>query len=157
MYRSPLESWTNEQGTFVLIEDPCHPMLPYLAQGVHPSIEDGSVLGRLLECLDSKDHLRQRIKLYERLRKARSEAIVFRDISSKRCVPHARRQWSQAGLSGPGQSSRPAWPGLPVYGLVVYHLPNLVRPLVSGPNRQAGKGPRPACRPVRPFAIPRMV
>jgi hypothetical protein len=23
----------------------------------------------------------------------------------------------QAGLAGPGQSHRPAWPGLPVYGL----------------------------------------
>jgi salicylate hydroxylase len=76
MYRSPLETWTNEKGTFVLIGDSCHPMLPYLAQGANSSIEDGGVLGRLLECLDSKDHLRQRIKLYEQLRKARSEAIV---------------------------------------------------------------------------------
>ena len=76
MYRSPLESWSNEQGTFVLIGDSCHPMLPYLAQGANSSIEDGGVLGRLLECLDSKDQLRRRIKLYEQLRKTRSEAIV---------------------------------------------------------------------------------
>jgi hypothetical protein len=76
MYRSPLESWINEGGTFVLIGDSCHPMLPYLAQGANSSIEDGGVLGRLLECMDSKDHLRHRIKLYEQLRKIRSEAIV---------------------------------------------------------------------------------
>lgn len=76
MYRSPLDSWTNEEGTFVLIGDSCHPMLPYLAQGVNSSIEDGGVLGRLLACLESKDQLRHRIKLYEQLRKARSEAIV---------------------------------------------------------------------------------
>ena len=76
MYRSPLESWTNEEGTFVLIGDSCHPMLPYLAQGANSSIEDGAVLGRLLDSLESKDQLRHRIKLYEQLRKARSEAIV---------------------------------------------------------------------------------
>jgi salicylate hydroxylase len=76
MYRSPLDSWTNEEGSFVLIGDSCHPMLPYLAQGVNSSIEDGGVLGRLLACLESKDQLRHRIKLYEQLRKARSEAIV---------------------------------------------------------------------------------
>ena len=76
MYRSPLDSWTNEEGSFVLIGDSCHPMLPYLAQGVNSSIEDGGVLGRLLACLESKDQLRHRVKLYEQLRKARSEAIV---------------------------------------------------------------------------------
>jgi hypothetical protein len=32
----------------------------------------------------------------------------------------------QAGLPGPGRSSRPACACLPVYGLVVYHLPNWV-------------------------------
>jgi salicylate hydroxylase len=76
MYRSPLDSWTNEKGTFVLIGDSCHPMLPYLAQGANSSLEDGGVLGRLLERLESKEQLPQRIKLYERLRKTRSEAIV---------------------------------------------------------------------------------
>ena len=76
MYRSPLDSWTNDEGTFVLIGDSCHPMLPYLAQGANSSIEDGGVLGRLLEGIDSKEQLRQRIKLYERVRKTRSEAIV---------------------------------------------------------------------------------
>jgi salicylate hydroxylase len=76
MYRSPLESWTNEEGTFLLIGDSCHPMLPYLAQGANSSIEDGAVLGRLLQSLEAKDQLRQRIRLYEQLRKTRSEAIV---------------------------------------------------------------------------------
>jgi hypothetical protein len=50
MYRSPLDSWTNE-GTFVLIGDSYHPMLPYLARGANSSIEDGGVL---LERLKSK-------------------------------------------------------------------------------------------------------
>jgi salicylate hydroxylase len=51
-------------------------MLPYLAQGANSSIEDGGVLGRLLRSVESKLQLPQVIKLYEQLRKARSEAIV---------------------------------------------------------------------------------
>lgn len=76
MHRAELESWTNEKGSFVLIGDSCHPMLPYLAQGANSSIEDGGVLGRLLGRVESKLQLPQAIKLYEQLRKARSEAIV---------------------------------------------------------------------------------
>ena len=76
MHRPELESWTNEHGNFVLIGDSCHPMLPYLAQGANSSIEDGGVLGRLLGSVQSKDQLKPAIKLYEQLRKSRSEAIV---------------------------------------------------------------------------------
>jgi salicylate hydroxylase len=76
MHRPELESWTNEQGNLVLIGDSCHPMLPYLAQGANSSIEDGGVLGRLLASVHSKEQLAPAIKLYEQLRKSRSEAIV---------------------------------------------------------------------------------
>lgn len=76
MHRPELESWTNDQGNFVLIGDSCHPMLPYLAQGANSSIEDGGVLGRLLGGVKSKDQLQPAIKLYEKMRKPRSEAIV---------------------------------------------------------------------------------
>ena len=76
MHMPELETWTNDQGNFVLIGDSCHPMLPYLAQGANSSIEDGGVLGRLLGSVRSKGQLRPAIKLYEQLRKSRSEAIV---------------------------------------------------------------------------------
>ena len=76
MHRPELDSWTNEKGNFLLIGDSCHPMLPYLAQGANSSIEDGAVLGRLLKSVESKEQLPQAIKLCERLRKTRSEAIV---------------------------------------------------------------------------------
>lgn len=76
MHRSEMESWTNTKGNFVLIGDSCHPMLPYLAQGANSSIEDGAVLGRLLRGIPSLSQLSHAVKLYERLRKARSEAIV---------------------------------------------------------------------------------
>lgn len=83
MHRAELNTWTNAKGNFVLIEDSCHPMLPYLAQGANSSMEDGAVLGRLLGAVKSPDQLPRAVKLYEQLRKARSEAIVretFRQV-----------------------------------------------------------------------------
>jgi hypothetical protein len=71
--------------------DSCHPMLPYLAQGANSAIEDGAVLGLLLGHLETKDQLPQALKMYERLRKSRGDAIAretFKQVSSHRvpCV-----------------------------------------------------------------------
>lgn len=76
MHREEVASWTNQQKNFILIGDSCHPMLPYLAQGANSSIEDGAVLGRLLSYVHSKEQIPWAIKLYETLRKSRSEMIV---------------------------------------------------------------------------------
>jgi salicylate hydroxylase len=51
-------------------------MLPYLAQGANSAIEDGAVLGSLLGHINSKEQLPKALKMYEKLRKARGEAIV---------------------------------------------------------------------------------
>lgn len=51
-------------------------MLPYLAQGANSAIEDGAVLGLLLGFMKSKAQLPKALKLYEKLRKARGDAIV---------------------------------------------------------------------------------
>lgn len=56
--------------------DSCHPMIPYLAQGANSSIEDGAVLGLLLGKMTSRDQLPQAVRLYEKVRKARGEAIA---------------------------------------------------------------------------------
>ncbi|KAK7928297.1 FAD-dependent monooxygenase OpS4 [Apiospora marii] len=56
--------------------DACHPMLPYLAQGANSAIEDGAVLGLLLEHIQSRDQVPQALAMYEKLRKARGESIV---------------------------------------------------------------------------------
>lgn len=64
--------------------DSCHPMLPYLAQGANSAVEDGAVLGQLLGHVKTKDQIPQALRLYERLRKARGEAIVretFKQVS----------------------------------------------------------------------------
>lgn len=51
-------------------------MLPYLAQGANSSMEDGAVLGNILGALSNKTELPEALRLYERLRKKRGEAIV---------------------------------------------------------------------------------
>ena len=76
MHREELPAWVNEQANFVMVGDSCHPMLPYLAQGANSSMEDGAVLGGLLKGMKSPAELKERLDLFQRLRKARGEAIV---------------------------------------------------------------------------------
>jgi salicylate hydroxylase len=78
MHREEMPSWVNAQSNLVLIGDACHPMLPYLAQGANSSIEDGAVLGLLLaptKCT-AKSQLPRTLQLFQKLRKARGEAIA---------------------------------------------------------------------------------
>ncbi|EOO01851.1 putative fad binding domain protein [Phaeoacremonium minimum UCRPA7] len=76
MHIDELPSWVNEKANLVFVGDACHPMLPYLAQGANSAIEDGAVLGLLLGHIRSKCQLPKALKMYERLRKARGDAIV---------------------------------------------------------------------------------
>ncbi|KAF2261275.1 FAD/NAD(P)-binding domain-containing protein [Lojkania enalia] len=78
MHRAEMESWINDQSNLVLVGDSCHPMLPYLAQGANSSIEDGAVLGLLLALphFKSKHQLPKTLRLFQKLRKARGEAIA---------------------------------------------------------------------------------
>ena len=67
--------------------DACHPMLPYLAQGANSAIEDGAVLGALLGHVRSPGQMPHALRLYEKLRKARGEAIVRETFKQVRCPP----------------------------------------------------------------------
>lgn len=51
-------------------------MLPYLAQGANSAVEDGAVLGQLLGHIKSRDQVPKALKMYEKLRKVRGEAIA---------------------------------------------------------------------------------
>ncbi|KAF2187905.1 FAD binding domain-containing protein [Zopfia rhizophila CBS 207.26] len=97
MHRPELESWINEKGNFVMVGDSCHPMLPYLAQGANSSIEDGAVLGLLLAHVQSSSELPECLRLFQKLRKARGEAIV-RETFKQRHDFHMR--------DGPEQEKR---------------------------------------------------
>ncbi|KAH8599909.1 hypothetical protein B0O99DRAFT_611374 [Bisporella sp. PMI_857] len=82
MHLDPLPEWTNKEGTFVMVGDACHPMLPYLAQGANSACEDAAVLGFLLgqvrsSTVEGKQRMLQKVlPLYEKLRKTRGEGIV---------------------------------------------------------------------------------
>ncbi|KAB5518850.1 hypothetical protein GE09DRAFT_505178 [Coniochaeta sp. 2T2.1] len=76
MHRPELPRWVSEQGNLVFLGDACHPMLPYLAQGANSALEDGAVLGLLLGHIKMKEQLPQALNLYEKLRKARGDAIA---------------------------------------------------------------------------------
>ncbi|KAK4546137.1 hypothetical protein LTR36_002274 [Oleoguttula mirabilis] len=97
MHRPELDSWVSDKSNFVFIGDSCHPMLPYLAQGANSSIEDGAVLGNVLAALEAKSQLPEALRLYERLRKQRGEAIV-RETFAQRSSFHM--------ISGPEQEAR---------------------------------------------------
>jgi len=79
MWLDTLPEWANEQGTFLMAGDCCHPMLPYLAQGANSSLEDGAVLGYLLGKVAQEgkgEQLRRVAGLYQGLRKKRGEDIA---------------------------------------------------------------------------------
>ncbi|KAK5676082.1 hypothetical protein LTS10_011372 [Elasticomyces elasticus] len=82
MHRPELDSWVTEK--FAFLGDACHPMLPYLAQGANSSIEDGAVLGNILSAVESRGQLAEALRLYERLRKTRGEAIVRETFAQRR-------------------------------------------------------------------------
>jgi salicylate hydroxylase len=69
--REPLERWT--AGRLTLLGDAAHPMLPHLGQGANQSIEDGMALATLLAA--AGDDPRPALQAYERIRRARTNAI----------------------------------------------------------------------------------
>ncbi|OTB09299.1 hypothetical protein M426DRAFT_70635 [Hypoxylon sp. CI-4A] len=83
MHISTLDAWVNQEGTFLLAGDACHPMLPYLAQGANSSLEDGAVLGRLLKYVTSRDKLAPALEMYQQLRKERGEGIAKESLGQR--------------------------------------------------------------------------
>jgi salicylate hydroxylase len=84
----PLETWVH--GTTALVGDACHPTLPHMAQGAAQAIEDGAVLGVVLSparIADGKpETIQKALKLYEKLRKPRAEALVELAAESGRAM-----------------------------------------------------------------------
>ncbi|KAF2030778.1 FAD/NAD(P)-binding domain-containing protein [Setomelanomma holmii] len=84
----PLDTWVH--GTSALVGDACHPTLPHMAQGAAQAIEDGAVLGVVLSparISDGKpETVEKALKLYEKLRKPRAEALVELAAESGRAM-----------------------------------------------------------------------
>lgn len=84
----PLETWVH--GNTALVGDACHPTLPHMAQGAAQAIEDGAVLGVVLHpsrIADSRpETINRALRLYEKLRKPRAEALVELAAESGRAM-----------------------------------------------------------------------
>jgi salicylate hydroxylase len=70
--RPSMEAWS--KGRCTLLGDACHPMVPFLAQGVNMALEDGLVLARCLETHPS-DHMAA-FAQYESARRPRANKVV---------------------------------------------------------------------------------
>jgi salicylate hydroxylase len=74
----PLQTWVHSNTA--LVGDACHPTLPHMAQGAAQAIEDGAVLGVVLSPKRISDQrpetIEHALRLYEKLRKPRAEALV---------------------------------------------------------------------------------
>ncbi|USP77482.1 hypothetical protein yc1106_04756 [Curvularia clavata] len=74
----PLVTWVH--GPAALVGDACHPTLPHMAQGAAQAIEDGAVLGVVLSPQRLGDAapetIERALRIYEKLRKPRAEALV---------------------------------------------------------------------------------
>lgn len=84
----PLDTWVH--GSTALVGDACHPTLPHMAQGAAQAIEDGAVLGVVLSpsrISDGKPETIERaLRIYEKLRKPRAEALVELAAESGRAM-----------------------------------------------------------------------
>ena len=84
----PLDTWIH--GSTALLGDACHPTLPHMAQGAAQAIEDGAVLGVVLNPSrlpdQSPETINRALRLYEKLRKPRAEALVELAAESGRAM-----------------------------------------------------------------------
>lgn len=71
-----MKTWAHPGGKSVLLGDACHSTLPYLAQGAAMAVEDGAVLGALMERIETKEQLRDVLIMYEKIRKERTTRVV---------------------------------------------------------------------------------
>lgn len=83
---SPLPTWVH--GSMALVGDACHPTLPHLAQGAAQAIEDAAVIGVVLShCPDSSpESINKSLRVYQKLRKERAEALVELAAASGRAL-----------------------------------------------------------------------
>ena len=82
----PLPTWVLD--SVALVGDACHPTLPHLAQGAAQAIEDGAVLGVVLSKLPdtTPQSINKALRVYERVRKSRAEALVDMATASGRAL-----------------------------------------------------------------------
>ncbi|KAF7289011.1 FAD-binding-3 domain-containing protein [Mycena chlorophos] len=74
LVQNPLRTWVD--GNVALLGDASHPTLPHLGQGAAQAIEDGAVISWILSKLTDPADVNAGLRVYERLRKSRTEFLV---------------------------------------------------------------------------------
>ncbi|KAB5576330.1 putative salicylate hydroxylase, partial [Coniochaeta sp. 2T2.1] len=108
-----LDRWS--KGTIALLGDASHPTLPYQGQGAAMAVEDGAILGRLLDKLqdaglpsdqaEKNACLSDLFRLYEKIRKRRTEVNVAGAVQTRHYyhladgVEQQKRDAELAGLA----------------------------------------------------------
>ena len=72
--RDPIDDWG--RGPVTLLGDAAHPMLPHAGQGAAQALEDAVALGAVLEDAAGPAAIDDALRRYERVRAARTRAIV---------------------------------------------------------------------------------
>src|SRR6185503_10995586 len=72
--RDPIDDWG--RGPVTLLGDAAHPMLPHAGQGAAQALEDAVALGAVLEDAAAPAAIDDALRRYERVRAARTRAIV---------------------------------------------------------------------------------
>ncbi|KAF8069946.1 hypothetical protein FPV67DRAFT_994123 [Lyophyllum atratum] len=97
---SELPTWVHPSQKLCLIGDAAHAMTPYLAQGAAMGIEDAAILGGLLKAFPTPDTIPDTLRLYERLRIARTAMVAEASVGSR---------WFTQMEDGAEQEKRDEW------------------------------------------------
>lgn len=92
----PLPVWVD--GNVVLVGDACHPTLPHIAQGAAQAIEDAVTLGIVLSRIKSRDQVHAALKVYQRIRKPRTDWAVSMAAQNSLSL-HQDRKSREAALA----------------------------------------------------------
>ncbi|KAJ3148138.1 hypothetical protein HK101_002180 [Irineochytrium annulatum] len=71
-----LPTWVHPTGTFAILGDAAHATLPYLAQGASMALEDGGLIGALMENACTNADVRKAMREFERHRRPRCEQVI---------------------------------------------------------------------------------
>ncbi|KAI1815146.1 FAD/NAD(P)-binding domain-containing protein [Poronia punctata] len=63
--------WSHQNGSFLLIGDAAHAMLPYMAQGAAQAFEDAGVLGAIFSSVTDKRQVPEAVEVFKRVRQPR--------------------------------------------------------------------------------------
>ena len=109
------------KGPVALLGDASHPTLPYQGQGAAMAVEDGAILGLLLDQLQDRGlktapqekhtQLTSLLKLYENMRKKRTEVNVVGAVLTRQFYHFSDGQGQIARDSELAQMSATKWQG----------------------------------------------